>query len=264
MRCIKRFSAILCVIVMLACSIAVSAAQPVLVDLASIFDESQSEAITDKLEALSSKTGWSIVVYTSLNGVDADDMDYYYNELYDSQNYGEDGVMFVIDKESNNRIIITKGEAMYYFSDERMDEIKSELRPYLVDDDYFGAVNTFIDVTEQYYDSGKPSGDDFSNIYYSQGKDKSFLGYVKTYLWAFIAVPLVSGAIAVIIVVFRYKNNGKSNTYDLHQNSTLSLTEKQDVFLTKHISVTRIPDNNNRSGGSSGRSTSTHGSSGSF
>lgn len=264
MKNIKRLSALLCIVIMLVCGTSANAALPVLDDYAYLFDYNQREIINEQLKDLSQATDWSIVIYTSNDGIDADDMDYYYNEVYDDCDFGDDGVMFVIDAMSENRIIITKGEAMYYFSDERMDEIKSELKPYLIDEDFYGAAETFIDVTEQFYDDGEPEGGSFSNIFYAENREEGFLGFVKRYLWLFIIAPLAGGAIAVVVVWFRYKNNGKSGTYDLYQNSSVKLTDRQDIFLTKHISTSKISSDSGSSGGHSSSSSSTHGSSGSF
>ena len=50
------------------------------------------------------------------------------------------------------------------------------------------------------------------------------------------------------------KNSGKEGTYDLRSNSVTNLTERQDIFLTKHVTVTT--ESSSSSGGSSGGSSS--------
>ena len=78
----------------------------------------------EALDSASLETGWDVRIYVADYSVSADNMEEYYNNFYDSSDYKEDGVLLVIDNDSDRRIIITKGDAMQYFSDERMNDIK--------------------------------------------------------------------------------------------------------------------------------------------
>ena len=73
---------------------------------------------------------------------------------------------------------------------------------------------------------------------------------------------IIVAVIVVIVVKNRYKHNGKAGTYDLKKNSKTMLTDKKDIFLTKHVSVTRIRSDSDSSGGSSSSSSGGGGSSG--
>ena len=77
---------------------------------------------------------------------------------------------------------------------------------------------------------------------------------LKHYGIIFGIVALVIATIVVLIVAHKYKNSGKEGTYDLRSNSVTNLTERQDIFLTKHVTVTT--ESSSSSDGSSGGSSS--------
>ncbi len=261
----KRISAFLCAFLLIVCSgICVSAeSKSKLIDDAGLFTSSEQTEIEARLEEVSDKTGWDVIVYTNFNGVKSDEMEDYCNSYYDKQSFSKDGVMFVIDRSSDNRIIITKGKAMYYFDDDRMDDIKSELRPYISSQDWYGAVFKYIEVSERYFDSGEGTGEN-TNVVINEKKDNPFLYALKHYGIIAGAIGLVTATITVIVVAHRYKHNGKQGTYDLKSNSVTNLTVSNDIFLNKTVTVTvdRDDDDRDSSGGSS--NSSSHGSSGTF
>ncbi|MEE0674872.1 MAG: TPM domain-containing protein [Ruminococcus sp.] len=222
------------------------------------------------MEEIGAQTGWQIIVHTSYNGIDADNMEDYYNDVYyDSQSFQPDSVMLVIDRGTNNRIILTHGDAMYYFSDERMSEIKSNMRPYLNNDDMLGATYQFLQTTRDFYNEGKPEDGSFSNVELNEKRDNPFMYNLSHRWWIFSLIGLGVGGISAGGVVGRYHYNGKLDAnYKLHENSKIDLTEKEDIFVTTHTTVTRIQTESQSSGssggGGGGGGGSSHGSSGSF
>lgn len=263
MKYTKRISALVCAVILTFCtSVAVFAQGNYdLIDDAHLFTYEETSEIEQELSDLSAETGWHIVVYTNYNSVESDDMDYEYNNYYDEQGFGEDGVLFVIDRGYDNRIIITKGDAMYYFSDERMTDIKSELKPYLVDEDWYGATLKFIECAEDYYTNGVPEGEGTTNIY---NEENIFIYTLKNYGIIIGIVSVAIAALCVVFVILLYKNNGKQKTYDLKANSNVHLTDKQDIFLNKTVTVHTESSSSSGGGRSGGGRSSSHGSSGSF
>lgn len=93
-------------------------------------------------------------------------------------------------------------------------------------------------------------------------EDNKFLYVVKHYGIVIAGGSIIVAVIVVIVVKNRYKHNGKAGTYDLKKNSKTMLTDKKDIFLTKHVSVTRIRSDSDSSSGSSSDSSGGGGSSG--
>ena len=198
-------------------------------------------------------------------------MDSHYNKLYDNnRNYFEsDCVMFVIDNASGNRIILTHGETESYFSDQRMNEMKSALKPYLQSGDMLNACYTFADKTQEFYDAGIPSNGSYDN--HVEGtetadqklkRENKFLYVLTKWGWLMGLIALAAGGIFAGVNVGRYKFNGKSGTYNLKENSSMKLLDSQDQFLHKSTTSTVISSGSSSSGSSGG--SSSHGSSGSF
>ena len=134
-------------------------------DEANLFDSSSFSGLTEKLQSVGSHTSWQIAVVTTNDNVSSSKMDSHYNKLYDNnRNYFEsDCVMFVIDNASGNRIILTHGETESYFSDQRMNGMKSALKPYLQNGDMLNACYEFADKTQEFYDAGVPSNGSYNN-----------------------------------------------------------------------------------------------------
>lgn len=59
--------------------------------------------------------------------------------------------------------IITKGEAMYYFDDSRMNTMLDDVQAELADGNYQGACNEFIDSVQYYHSVGKSTGNSTYN-----------------------------------------------------------------------------------------------------
>lgn len=78
--------------------------------------------------------------------------------------------MLTIDMSSREMYIITKGEAMYFFSDARTDDLLDSVQYELSSGDYDGACDEFIETVEQYYNAGVDTSKDasYSNIIEAQ------------------------------------------------------------------------------------------------
>ncbi len=278
MKTTKRISALLFAVVLMLCtSISVFAVNEyTLIDDANLFTYDETVQIEEAMSELSEKTGWEIVVYTNENYVNADDMTAYYNDFYDSNDFKDDGIIFVIDMGYGNRVINTEGEAEKYFPVAEMDELKYSLLPYLNDNDFYSATMEFIKVTGEIYDRGVPIDGDYSNIYEPATNDyayyddyeyekEPFTNIIAACGWGILLIALVVATACLLIVVVRYKNHGKYGTYDLNANSNVRLKHKEDIFLYKTVTVTEErDDDDDHDFGSSSSDSDSCGSSGSF
>lgn len=224
-----------------------------LIDEAEIFSDADAASIQSDLETVGKQTGWQMIVLTTERGISSDSMETSYdNYFYSDSRLSGDAVMFVIDDASSNRIILAYGEAQRYFTDERMSSLKSALLQYLNSGDMAGASSTFAKGCADIYSSGIPAS-----------KSANPLVRSLRFWWAYLLAGLIVFAAFILINRGRYKNMGKSGTYDLRANSELKLLDSQDVFLHKHTTYVTLNSGSGSSGGSSGGSGGTH-SSGSF
>ncbi len=261
----KRFSAILAAILLIACvPLSVFAqAKGVLTDNAELFTDSEKAELQGKLDDLSQKTGWMAVIYTNYDGYDSDEIKPHANRYY-ADNYGKttDGVMLTIDMSGRAVDFRTKGDAMYYFSDSRVDNILDDVQLYLSGDEYYYAGEIFINYASEYYDDGIPEGESNNNIDMQEKEDNPLWYVVKHYGIIILLVSCGIAALAVLFIVKSYKKNGKANIYDLHSNSNVKLNNSTDTFLHKSVSVTTISSSSSSGGSSGGHSSGGGGSSG--
>lgn len=257
MKVTKRLTSAFCAIILTAfsCATFFAESQQKLIDDADLMTSSEQEEITQKLEDASAQTGWDMIIYTNYNGVDEYDIEYYTNEYYDDHGFGigdnKSGIILNIDMSSRQMYVITKGDVMYYISDERNDNMLDAIQADLIDSDYYDACETFVQYTVDYYEQGKPSEGTFTNVEINEKMDHPVTYSLIHYgIPSFIVGALIA-LITVLIVNHKYKNNGKENIYDLNENSKTTLTNKEDIFLTKSVSVTTIQSSSSSGGGSS-------------
>ena len=265
MKYTKRISALLCAVMLMLCtSVCVFAqASGVITDNATLFTESEKAELQSQLDALSEKTGWMAVIYTNYEGYDADNIKPYTNRYY-ADNYGKTtaGVMLTIDMSGRAVDFRTKGDAMYYFSDNRVDTILDDVQGCLKEGLYYDAATLFISYSSHYYDAGIPEGESNENIDIQEKEDNALLYVLRHYGIIFGVIALAVATIVVFVISRKYKNSGKEGTYDLRSNSVTNLTERQDIFLTKHVSVTTESSSSSGGGSSGGSSSGGGGSSG--
>lgn len=270
MKVTKRLTSAFCAIIIIAlsCVTFFAESEQKLIDDAYLLSSYEQEEITQALEDASAQTGWDMIIYTNYNGIDEYDIENYTNEYYDNHGYGigdnKSGIILNIDMSSRQMYVITKGDVMYYISDERNDNMLDAIQYELIDDNYYDACKTFVQYTVDYYEQGKPTSGTFTNVKINEKKDHPI-----TYSLIHYGIPsFVIGALIALLTVFfvnhRYKNNGKKNIYDLNANSSTMLTRKDDIFLTKSVSVTTIQSSSSGSSGGSSHSSggSSHGGGG--
>lgn len=261
----KRFAAFLAAAILVLCApmCVFAQASGVLTDDAELFTSSEQAQLQSALDDLSAKTGWMAVIYTNYNGYDSDEIFGRANRYY-ADNYGTttSGVMLTVDMGGRSVDFCPKGGAMEYFSDSRVDTILDDVQDYLTDGEYYSAATVFVDKVSYYFDAGIPEGEPNENIERYEKEDNPFLYVVKHYGIIILAVSLGVAALVVVFVKHSYKRNGQENIYDLRSNSKTSLTNSEDIFINKSVSVTRISESSSSGGSGSHHSSGGGGSRG--
>ena len=255
MNVTKRLSAMFAAMIMVFCTplLVFAAGQTELRDDAGLFTSEEETQLQSELDTFVQKTGWVAVIYTNNEGKTEDNIKPFANRYY-ADKYGKTtaGVMLTIDMEGRGYYFLTKGDAMQYFSDDRVDEVREDVEYNLRNSNYYDAAKSFISYVNQDYDLGIPEGESNENIDIQEKEDNKLLYVVKHYGIFIAGGSIIVAVIVVVVVKSRYKHNGKAGTYDLKKNSKTMLTDKQDIFLTKHVSVTRIQHDSDSSGGGGG------------
>jgi len=236
------------------------AASPASVDdSASIFSADQKSEITSRFDRTGDKTGWQLILYTGTKGVSSGLSNYYNQNYVDRISHDGDAVVLVFDIASNKGAVISHGSAESYISDERLSEMGSMLRGYLDKKDYYGGALAFADKLDQFYADGVPKDGSYSNVKTNEKADNKLLYVLSHYGWIFGIIAVAAGVIFFAVNSYRYKNLGKSGTYDLHANSKVDLNEVQDDFITQNTTVRVIRSESSGGGSSGGDGGSSHG-----
>lgn len=239
-----------------------------LTDDADIILDSQEDTIEYNLKKCTLETGWDTIIYTNNNNVSSYDMEDYCNDYFDNHDYGcgeeKSGVFLTIDMGSREMYIITKGEAMYYFDDSRIDDTLDNVQYELANSDYQGACNAFIEAVEYYHYIGENTDSDatYKNIEIVENLT-IFDRIAKGVFYAFaFAVTVGIFAVGISFVIrYKYSQNGKGENYDLARNSSLNLTERYDKFLYKNVTSTSVSSSSSSSSHHSSSHHSSHHSS---
>ncbi len=238
------FSLMICTL--LAAVVSADARPPRLVDNADLLNESQAETISKRLDEISEKYEFDVVIVTekSIGNTSAEAYaDDYYD--YNGYGYGDDytGLLLLVTFDELGGIwhISTCGEAIDAFSDSYIDSIGGDIETDLGDSDFASAFITFIDDCD-YYINGHINGFPFNT-----GKN--------------LVISIVVGFIIALISVSSMK--GKLKSVRLQKDATtyvkqdsMNITTSRDFYLYRIIDRTAKPKNNSSSThtSSSGRS----------
>ena len=223
---IKRiFLTIICLL-MIAIPCTVSAVVPAfrrVIDFDGLLTNEQVSEIEAKLDDMSEAHNCDVIVAT-VSSLDGENVEDYSDSLYDYAEYGlgktRDGIMLLICLESRDWAITSYGNAGRKFTESKISDIADNIKPYLSDDEFYVAFDTFADNCKDILEGKRPA------ISFSP-------------VWILIAVAI--GVSIAFIVVFIMKSQLKSvrsqpaaNNY--LKSDSLNITHSRDIFLYSTIS----------------------------
>ena len=224
--------------------------KPLLVDEAGLLSEEESSTLINKLEEISQRQKNEVAVVT-VNSLEGKTAEAYADDYYDYNGYGlgdnKSGILLLIDMDDRKIWISTSGDAIEYFTDNRIESIINDISKYLSDEEYFDACNIFLNNIQYYIDSGIPEGQ------YTYSEEEHTL---KIVLIALGVAAIVAG-VTCIVVVNSYKNSKSVSSINYIDNNSIVFTKRRDIFINTFTTKTKIERNNS----SGGNGSSTHRSS---
>lgn len=239
------------IIISLIFTITINADLNFVVDDANLLSSQEETKLRIDLENFKNEYNMDAVIVTSnnLNGKSQQD---YADDYFDYNGYGvgkeKSGLLLLIDMENRNIWISTSGEAIKYFTDNRIDNIVEDITSYLKNGDYFGGCNVFINDINNYVKEGIPT-----NKYI---KDKP----TKNIVFIGLAAGAIVASSVCFLVVNSYKNSKSVSSVNYADRNSIVFTRKKDRFINTYTTRTKIERNNNNNNNSGGTS-STHTSS---
>lgn len=235
---------------------------PRVVDEADLLSGSEKEELTGKIENLTDKYGFDIVIVTAQT-IDGKTPAAYADDYYDYGGYGagynNDGVLLLISMEDRDWWISTTGYGISAFTDYGIDFIGDEIVPYLSDGSYYKAFTEFLSLTDDFLaeaEKGTP--------YDIDHKYKAFSNYIIA-----VGIGLLIGLIIAVISVLIMKSKMKTvamqhNANNYAINNSLKLDRFNDIFIYRNVTKTIRPEPSSSVGSSihTGSSGTSHGGGG--
>lgn len=220
------------------------------VDEAKLLSQDEAQKLREDIENFREKYNMDAVIVTSKDLEGKSTMDYA-DDYYDYNGYGlgdnKSGILLLIDMDDRKIWISTSGDAIEYFTDNRIESIINDISKYLSDEEYFDACNIFLNNIQYYIDSGIPEGQ------YTYSEEEHTL---KIVLIALGVAAIVAG-VTCIVVVNSYKNSKSVSSINYIDNNSIVFTKRRDIFVNTFTTKTKIERNNS----SGGNGSSTHKSS---
>jgi len=250
------FVLLMCVSLTLPC-LAVEFANPPVIDAAGYLTESELSDLSAKLESIRQKYAFEVAIVTEEDLSSYDAMSSA-DDIYDYLGYGagenDDGILLYICSGTREYHITTHADGLRVFNDNGIAYLKKHIEPYLAEDDYYTAMDTFAALTDELLEMAE-SGAPFDKKQYD----------TKTLLiiWAcLLLAPLLIAFIMMKKKLAKMKT-AVENDYaaDYVKPGSKRLTMSRDIFLYSRVDRREKPKNNS-SGSHTSSSGRTHGGGG--
>ena len=263
----KLLSILTVLLVMLCMAVPVFADGELIVDGADLLTEAEEQAINTQLQSIRDEYGIDVAVLTtdSTNGLS---IMTYADNYYDSHGYAPDGVMLVLNMDTENGgenrgwWITTTGKGISAFTDYGIEEIGTDIKPLLSNGQYGLAFAKYADLSRdfisQYIETGTA---------YDTNNEYGVVPVERKVPWTrMVIVALIAGVVIGAIAASSQKAKHKTVRNQLDaaaytDKSSVALTGHSDTYLYRNVTAVPIPQNDGPRGGGGGGS-SVHVSSG--
>ncbi len=233
--------------------------KPRLVDDADILNSSDEEKLSVKLDEISKRQQFDVVVVT-VNSLDGRSPMEYADDYYDYNGFGygidRDGAVLMLSMEERKGWISTCGYGINAITDAGREYMLEKFVSYLSDGDYYEGFDKFADLCDDYVTQARTG-----EAYDTGNLPKEPMSP----LWAGAAA--IGGALISTISCFTMKGQLKKVRYQTAADSyvvkdSLNVTNSNEIFLYQVVNKVAIQkDDDSRGGGGSVTHTSSSGSS---
>lgn len=226
---------------------------PPIVDNAGFLTNTELNELSQKLDSIREKYKFDVSVYTEpeMSGFDAQSTA---DDIFDYNGYGygdgKDGMIFYISKNPRNYHFSTHGSGLTAFNERGLSYIEGSVLTYLKTDDYYLAINNYIEHSEELLEmakQGKPYNE-------KQNSTESIIIII-------VAALLIPLFISLILLSIQMKKMNTAVKQDYAASymkpGSMNLSLSRDIFLFSTITKTKKPKQNSASHTSS--SGETHG-----
>lgn len=210
-----------------------AAKSPLVLDYAGLLSSAEEASLNVQLEELQSQFMLDIVILTSETLMGNQSAQDYADDFYE-HNYGDNGILFLVDIGSRQWHISTSGTAVTLLSDQELMEIEDAVVHYLSGGSYYDAFDRLLNILPEYLNSSSEQH------------------------FSIVTSLLIGGIIAgITLLIMRGTMNTKRpqrSAGNYQEKGSYHLRLHQDLFLYSNLTKRQKPQNN--SSGSTHRSSS--------
>lgn len=232
----------------------------IVADQADLFTEAEEQTITERAKELSEEWKQDYVVVTTLDA-EGKSSEEYADDYYDTNGYGENGALFLIDLDNGNVWISTSGTMIRFFTDERIELVIDAGYSSLQGKDYGTGILQMLDQTEVYMKDGIPGNQYNYNV--ETGEVSRYRSITLVEFLIALGIAAACGIIFAVSVRSSYKMKHSDYSYPFQKNGRLSLSGKEDRFINEVVTRRHIPQDTSSGSGGGGQSSVHTSSSGS-
>ncbi len=269
----KILSLIMVLFVLMSSALMVSATEVCVQDNALLLTDEEKAEIIYECETLSQEHQVAILIHTTMS-TNGEDIHTYAENFYNQYASYEDGLVFVINLNNNevgNRDFYTYycGTVYDTFGDEAYNSdygyVNSAVLPYLASENYYGAFQTYLRLTESYLTGNSYEGDYivpdnygdsyYVDEYYTDGEVVYPSKPMSPVIKELIVIAVAAVVAFVVTSIMKSKMNTaviKNEASDYVKAGSMNVTRRLDVFTHRHVTRTAKPKNNSSSGSRSG------------
>ncbi len=239
----KKITFLLIVILMLMVPVTYAFAASGVYDDAGLFYETELTALQEELNSLTEQTGWDVAVVTTDDAKGKTSMAYA-DDFYEELDYGDNGVIYLIDMDNREIYISATGAASECLTDVRMDNIFDSAVSYASQGSFYKAVSTEISMTSEYFKAGIPVDSDKAAMQIALVITSVIIGIAVAAFWA-----------VSVYKSYSFKEIGE--IYDYSSKSKVNFSVNSDNLVNSFI-TTRIRPKQRKTPTSRTRNSSSH------
>ena len=207
---------------------------PSIVDEAGYLMQSELASLSKELDKVREKYDFEVAIYTEseqTNSTAEESAD----DIYDYNGYGagedDDGILLYICSDTREYHFTTHGKGLKYFNSNGLKYLESKVVPYLSEDDYYEAFESYIETTDELLEMAK-DGKPFNEKQYS----------VKYLIGVIIAALLLPLLAAFLMMNKKLKKMKTAVENDYAANyikpGSMKINASRDLFLYSRITKT--------------------------
>lgn len=214
-------------------------------DYAGLFTAEEIKELEESATEYREKTNLDLVIVT-IDDAEGKTSREYADDFYDYNGFGVgsdySGALLLIDMDNRMAYLSTTGKAIGILTDSRIQEITDEVASYVGDGQYAKGAQVFLEKTDEFVNPN-----------------------IAGRLLIALALAVLVGAGSVAGVWYKYTHGHKADQYELDKNSSLALSQREDIFMGRFVTSRKIPRNTGGGGSSTHTSSSgrSHGGGGS-